>query len=106
MTDVNVKAVEPVLVTKLPVQVSQTIVDLVKESNAATEKFRAEKKARHTQLWEQVHSEFPDLDIDGKYSLDTDHIEGDIVILEVDDDSDDSGMPKSLKRILAQVLTR
>lgn len=105
MTD-DVTTPEQVLMTKLPIKVSQNIVDILKEKHALKVKFNEDKKALHEKLWEQVHSEYPDLDQEVNYSLNSEFIDGDIVILQEEKEDDDSGLPESLKRILAKVLTK
>lgn len=65
----------------LPFQVNQKIVDLSLKQDALKERHLKEKKQAHAELWAAVHSEYPELDNDGNYSLKCQFAEQGIVML-------------------------
>jgi len=88
---------------QLPFQVSQRIVDLCREDNELKTRLKVEFKASHEKLWAAVHDEYPELDVNGVFSLACRYIEQDIVMLEVSEGRCSHGMD-GLKEAIGRML--
>jgi hypothetical protein len=66
----------------LPFQVNQKIVDMVKADNELTRQLKDQLKASHKALWDAVHEEYPELELEAQYTLKCEYAEQDIVMLD------------------------
>lgn len=90
----------------LPVPVSKSIIDLMLARNEILAAHKLEQEKLHDELWAAIHAEFPSLDTNANYSIDSEYIEAGVAMLKNRkpcNHSDD--MPDGLKKILARVLT-
>ena len=67
----------------LPLQVTQSIVDLALADTALRKRHKAEQEAAHIVLWDAVHNQYPELDDDANYSLNCQFAEQGVVMLEL-----------------------
>ena len=87
----------------LPLQANDAIVNALKAHIELKERLTKETHESHDKLWALVHSEYPDLNVDGNFSLESDHIELGIVILKESEKCNHGDLPAGLKRLLASI---
>ena len=70
----------------MPFQVNNRIVELVNADNALRRQLKEQKEASKKALWDAVHEEYPELDMDENFSLKCEFAEQGVVMLDVYED--------------------
>jgi hypothetical protein len=66
----------------MPFQVNNRIVEMVKADNALCRKLKEQEKASHKALWDAVHEEYPELEVEAPHTLKCEYAEQGIVMLD------------------------
>lgn len=101
MTKSKIAPINKTTADQLPIIVNNRIIEIMLRKKDMQREHEREQEKIHNELWGAVHEEYPRLEKDANYSLDTSHIAGRIVILERKDKS--KKMDGLIKRLISDL---